>query len=115
MTLTISGTITMALEAVPGELVLSRMTASERSTAEARFYCYLDKPLALLGHQFSDPATATCARSPRGRCGPRNSRRGRRPAAASWSLSAWDPVCRRAFSGKSSSSKPTLSPARSWC
>ncbi len=58
VTLTISGTITMALEAVPGELVLSRMTASERSTAEARFYCYLDKPLALLGHQFSDPATA---------------------------------------------------------
>jgi hypothetical protein len=38
------------------------MTASERSTAEARFYCYLDEPLRLLGYQFSDPATAPLCR-----------------------------------------------------
>ena len=62
VTLTISGTITMALQAVPAELVLSHMTTSERSTAEARLYCYLDEPLKVLGQQFSDPVAAPFCR-----------------------------------------------------
>ena len=62
VTLSISGTITMALEAVPSDLVLSHVTASERSTAEARLYCYLDQPLKVLGPRFSDPATAPSCR-----------------------------------------------------
>jgi hypothetical protein len=59
VTLTVSGKITAAARLVPPELVFSRMSAGEASTGEARLYCYLDTPLKIADHTWSDAATAS--------------------------------------------------------
>ena len=58
ITLTISGRVTAAMRFSPSELVFSRLSVGETSTAESRLFCYLDKPLKILGHKWSDAATA---------------------------------------------------------
>ena len=54
ITLTISGRVTAAMRFSPPELVFSRLSVGETSTAESRLFCYLDKPLKILGHKWSD-------------------------------------------------------------
>jgi hypothetical protein len=60
--LTISGTITRALQAAPADLVFSRMTTNERATGESRLYCYADQPLKVLGYELTDAVTAPSCR-----------------------------------------------------
>ena len=58
VTLTISGRITMAMRFSPPELVFSRLTVGETSTGESQLLSYLEEPLKILGHTWSDEATA---------------------------------------------------------
>jgi hypothetical protein len=58
VTLTVSGHVTAAMRLSPAELVFSRLTAGESATAETRLYCYLDTPVKVLEHKWSDAATA---------------------------------------------------------
>ena len=58
VTLTISGRITVAMGFLPSELVFSRLTVGETSTGESRLLCYLEEPLTILGHTWSDATTA---------------------------------------------------------
>ena len=58
ITLTVSGRVTAAMRFSPSELVFSRLSVGETSTAESRLFCYLDTPLKILGHKWSDAATA---------------------------------------------------------
>lgn len=56
VTLTISGKITAVMRASPAELVFTQVSAGEPSTATARLFGYLDQPLKILDHKWSDPA-----------------------------------------------------------
>ncbi len=58
VTLSISGRITVAVQLSPTELVFSGATSGETSSATARLVCYLDQPLGVLGHEWSEAATA---------------------------------------------------------
>jgi hypothetical protein len=53
------GRITAAVRFIPPELVFSRLSAGEASTGEATLFCYLDEPLKIKGHTWSDAATAS--------------------------------------------------------
>ena len=59
ITLTVSGRITVATRFSPPELVFSRLSAGETSTGKSRLFCYLDEPLKIPGHRWSDAATAS--------------------------------------------------------
>lgn len=59
VTLTISGRVTTAMRFSPAELVFSRLSVGEASTGQSRVFCYLDPPLKVLGHKWSDAATAS--------------------------------------------------------
>jgi len=56
--LSVMGKITVAMQLLPPELVFSRVSVDEPSMAQTRLFCYLDESLKILGHTFSDPATA---------------------------------------------------------
>jgi hypothetical protein len=56
--LAITGQITARARFWPPALVFSRLSAGERATAETRLYCYLEKPLKLIGHAWSNAAAA---------------------------------------------------------
>ena len=56
ITLTIFGKITAAMRAAPPELVFTQVSADEPSTSTVRLLGYLDQPLKILGHKWSDPA-----------------------------------------------------------
>ena len=58
ITLAVSGRVTAAVRFEPSELVFSRLSVGETSTAESRLFCYRDAPLRILGHTWSDAATA---------------------------------------------------------
>ncbi len=56
--LTISGRITVAAQLFPSELVFSRLAINETAAAESRLLGFLDAPVEVLGHEWSEPATA---------------------------------------------------------
>jgi len=56
ITLTISGKITAALRASPAELVFTQVSSGEPSISTVRLLGYLDQPLKILGHKWSDPS-----------------------------------------------------------
>ena len=56
--LTIFGKISATMRLTPSELVFSRLTTGETATDDARLLYYLTEPLKILGHTWSDPATA---------------------------------------------------------
>jgi hypothetical protein len=56
--LTVSGRLTVGVDASPPEFVLGRISAGEPASAEVRIYCYLPEPLKITGHRWSDPSTA---------------------------------------------------------
>lgn len=58
ITLTVSGRVTAAMRLSPSELVFSRLSVGESSTAESRLYCYLDTPVKIMGHKWSDAVTS---------------------------------------------------------
>jgi len=58
VTLTISGRIIAAVQAVPAELVFSRLPAGEAAVGEILLYCYVDKPLGDIQLDFTDPYIA---------------------------------------------------------
>jgi hypothetical protein len=58
VTLAITGQITARARFVPTNLVFTRLTAGESATGQARLFCYLEKPLKIVGHAWSDAATA---------------------------------------------------------
>jgi hypothetical protein len=58
VTLSISGRFTTAVQVFPPELVFSGATSGETASATARLACYLDQPLRVLGHEWSEAATA---------------------------------------------------------
>jgi hypothetical protein len=57
--LTISGRVTAAMRFSPTELVFSQLSVGDSATAQSRLYCYLDTPLKILGHKWSNAATAS--------------------------------------------------------
>jgi hypothetical protein len=56
--LTIMGKISSAVRFSPSELVFSRLSAGDTSTAQSRLLYYLDEPLKIAGRKWSDAATA---------------------------------------------------------
>ncbi len=58
VTLTVSGRITVAMQFSPPELVFSRLSAGETAIGQSRLLYYLDEPLKILGHTWSNAATA---------------------------------------------------------
>jgi len=58
VTLSVSGRITAAVRAVPGELVFSSVSAGQPATAEAAIFCYLEEPLEILGFKLAESDTA---------------------------------------------------------
>lgn len=56
--LTVAGVVTAAMRLSPSELVFSRLTAGEPSTAETRLYSYLDPAIKVTGTEWSNPASA---------------------------------------------------------
>jgi hypothetical protein len=59
VTLTVGGRVTAAMRFSPSELVFSRLAAGEKSTAESKWFCYLDTPIKILGHKWANEATAS--------------------------------------------------------
>jgi hypothetical protein len=58
VTLTVSGRVTAATRFSPAELVFSHLSVGEASSSQSRLFCYLDTPLKIQGHKWSDAATA---------------------------------------------------------
>jgi hypothetical protein len=58
ITLIVGGEVTTPLRFSPSELVFSRLSAGEVSTAQSRLFCYLDKPVKIVSQKWSDEATA---------------------------------------------------------
>ncbi len=58
VTLTVSGTITAVVQVAPPELVFSRVTSGEASTAEARLLCYVDEPFGIIDREWTNTETA---------------------------------------------------------
>jgi hypothetical protein len=56
--LTVAGRVTAAMRLTPSEMVFSRLTAGEPSTAETRLYSYLDPAIKVAGTEWANPATA---------------------------------------------------------
>ena len=56
--LTITGRVTAAVRAAPGELVFSRITAGETVSATAKIFGYLPDPMEISGYEFENPDTA---------------------------------------------------------
>ena len=54
--LAVSGRVKVILRSSPSELALGHVSAGEAATAETRLWCYLDEPLKIVGHQWSDAA-----------------------------------------------------------
>ncbi len=59
ITLTVGGRVTAAARLAPTELVFTRLSAGEKSTASAKWFCYLDTPIKIVGHKWSNEATAS--------------------------------------------------------
>ncbi len=59
VTLTVAGQFTAALQFSPQLLVFGQLSGGETTTAQSQLFCYLDEPLRLLGHQWSDASTAS--------------------------------------------------------
>jgi len=58
VTLTVTGRITATAQLAPAELVFSQISTTETATAQTRLLCYLDKPLQVSGHEWTDAAAA---------------------------------------------------------
>lgn len=56
--LTIMGKISTAARFSPSELVFSRLSVGDMSSAQSRLLYYLDEPLKIVGQKWSDAATA---------------------------------------------------------
>jgi hypothetical protein len=56
--LTIMGTISTAARFSPSELVFSRLSVGDTSSAQSRLLYYLDEPLKIVGQKWSNAATA---------------------------------------------------------
>ncbi len=58
ITLTLSGKIVDPLRLVTPDITVTRLPAGKTTTFETPLYCYLDEPLKILGHEWSDATTA---------------------------------------------------------
>jgi hypothetical protein len=58
VTLTVAGRYTATAHIAPADLVFSEISTTETATADVRLLCYLDKPMQITGHQWTDAATA---------------------------------------------------------
>lgn len=58
VTLTISGRITAVTRFSPGELVFSQVSAGEPTSGESTLFGYLNEPLQIVGHTWSNEAMA---------------------------------------------------------
>jgi len=56
--LVVSGRVTMALRAVPHEVLFSQLSADEPATAEVRLLSTLNEPLRIVGYKLADPSGA---------------------------------------------------------
>jgi hypothetical protein len=56
--LTVTGRFTTALRFSPHFVVIRQLSADEKATAQAQLFCYLDEPLKILGHTWSEVSTA---------------------------------------------------------
>ncbi len=57
--LTITGQFVTLLEFYPPQLVFRRLSVGETATGQSQLFCYADEPLKVLGHKWSDEATAS--------------------------------------------------------
>jgi hypothetical protein len=58
VTLTVAGRITAMAHVTPSELTFSQIAATETATAQTRLLSFLERPLRVLGREWSDPTTA---------------------------------------------------------
>jgi hypothetical protein len=56
--LTVTGRVTTAASVTPGELVLSRIAASEQGKGTVKIYGFLPQKMEITGHEFSDSSNA---------------------------------------------------------
>lgn len=58
VSLVVSGKVVSMLQAVPEDVVFSRLVSNESAKAEVRVFCHTNEPLEILGYQFQDTETA---------------------------------------------------------
>ncbi len=58
VTLTVMGEFTMALRLSPPVVTFNQLSIGERGTVQSQLFCYLNEPLKILSHRWSDPSTA---------------------------------------------------------
>ncbi len=58
--LTVTGRFATALQFSPQVLLFSQLSIGEKAAAQSQLFCYLDEPLKILGHKWSDASTASC-------------------------------------------------------